>query len=424
MKKLFEKHELFGKILFVSILLLIMGSIGYLLLVAVYHLPTDRMEKNMRESTKIFEAEGNYFRLMEYNNSQLDNYTDGIMLLTASHPNDENAWHAAINAKRYRTASTPADTITEIYGDEEEMPELKSTSYARYWHGYLLFLKPLLFLFGYGQIREIMMFVQLLLFSAVLILVSKRKTKMSLPIFAFWIFLNPVTTILSLQFNTVLIITFLILILILMIEERARIEDIFFWEIFFLIVGAMTSYFDLLTYPLVTLGVPLVLWISLYNQEKLITNIKQIFGISVFWGIGYGGFWGLKWIIGDLITGNSILLDAVGQVVYRTSDKVSDKIIKFSELLHELLSSMRQYTWMLLLVLIGSYFIWGVLKSRKINIKMIMPYVLIGVFPFVWFCALKNHSFGHHWFTYRELAITVFAASTCMMLHGEENKNG
>jgi len=144
----------------------------------------------------------------------------------------------------------------------------------------------------------------------------------------------------------------------------------------------------------------------------------------VFWGIGYGGFWGLKWIIGDLITGNSILLDAVGQVVYRTSDKVSDKIIKFSELLHELLSSMRQYTWMLLLVLIGSYFIWGVLKSRKINIKMIMPYVLIGVFPFVWFCALKNHSFGHHWFTYRELAITVFAASTCMMLHGEENKNG
>ena len=55
---------------------------------------------------------------------------------------------------------------------------------------------------------------------------------------------------------------------------------------------------------------------------------------------------------------------------------------------------------------------------------MILTYVAVGTFPFIWFYVLKNHSFGHYWFTYRELAITVFAAVSCMMLHGEENKNG
>lgn len=422
MKKILKKHEVFRKAICVIALLLAMGIVGYLMLVAVYCVPTDRMQKNMKDSVAIFESESNYARLMTHNNSQLDNYTDGIMLLTASHPRSENVWHAAINAQRYRTASTPAETIIEVYGnDAEEILELKTTTYARYWHGYLIFLKPLLFLFEYGQIREIMMFVQIFLFGAILILLSKRNNKMLLPFFVFWIFLNPVTTMLSLQFNTVLIITFLSMLLMLLIEERVKIEDTFFGGVFFLIVGAMTSYFDFLTYPLVTLGVPLVLWISLDMQKELVSNLKRICGVSIFWGIGYGGLWGLKWLIGDIVTGKSVLSDAVEQVVYRTSDKVSDQVITFSKLLRELLSSMRQYTWMFLVLLIGIYFIWRVVMTKKVKIKMIITYAVIGIFPLIWFYVLKNHSYGHHWFTYRELAITVFAASSCMMLHGEEN---
>lgn len=419
-----KKWSVSKKILFIPALLAALAFCGYLLLAAVYALPTDGMQRNMEDSVSIFESEGNYPRFMKHNNSQLDNYTDGIMLLTASHPRSENVWHAAINAERYRTAPTPAETIIEVYGEGKELLEQTTSKYARYWHGYLLFLKPLLLLFDYGQIREIVMFAQIFLFGAILILLSKRKSKMLLPFFAFWIFLNPAATMLSLQFNTVLIITFLTMLLMLLLEERDKIEELFFWEVFFMIVGAMTSYFDFLTYPLVTLGVPLVLWISLNMQEKLMANLKNIFGVSMFWGIGYGGLWGLKWLIGDLITGRSILSDAVEQVVYRTSDKVSDKVITFSKLLHELLSSMRQYTWMLLVLLIGIYFLWHIAKTKKVRIKMIVTYAVIGMFPFIWFFVLKNHSYGHYWFTYRELAITVFSASTCMMLHGEENKNG
>ena len=135
-----EKRKLVSKIVAVPILLLVLGVVGYLLLAGVYSLPTERMEKNMRESVDIFYAEDNYPKLMEYSNSQLDNFTDGIMLLTASNPNHDDIWKAAINAERYRTSDTPVGTLLDVYGEGVENPD--STYYSRYWHGYLIFLKP------------------------------------------------------------------------------------------------------------------------------------------------------------------------------------------------------------------------------------------------------------------------------------------
>ena len=234
-----EKRKLISKILAVPLLLLVFGIVGYFLLAGVYLLPTDRMEKNMRESVDIFYAEDNYPQFMEYKNSQLDNYTDGIMLLTASNRNHDNIWKAAINAERYRTSDTPVETILDVYGEGMEDPD--STYYARYWHGYLVFLKPLLMLFGYGQIREIMMFVQLGLFAVVLVLLAKKDIKLTIPLFLMWIFLNPVATMMSLQFNTVLLITLLSMIAIIFIDDKYEIKNLYTWMIFFMVIGVVTS---------------------------------------------------------------------------------------------------------------------------------------------------------------------------------------
>lgn len=411
------------KILSVPILLLIYGIVGYFLLAGVYCLPTERMEKNIEESCDIFYEESDYPRLMEYNNSRLDNYTDGIMLLTASHPRNENIWNAAINAERYSTSDTSVDTILDVYGNEEVVEDIESTDYARYWHGYLIFLKPLLILFGYGQIREIMMFVQLGLFAVLLVMLSKRNTKLVIPSFIMWIFLNPVTTMISLQFNTVLTITFATMSAIIWVDEKEYIKSMYGWGLFFLTVGALTSYFDLLTYPLITLGVPLTLWLVLNFSDRVCLNLQNLFQLSSFWGIGYGGMWALKWIIGSMITGKNVIEDAAQQVVYRTSSVVSDTVVTLSRLFHELQYSARQYTWILAMVLLTIYFIYRAIKIKKLNLNMILCFVIISIYPVAWYLAMKNHSFGHHWFTYRELAISIYALSTCMLIHGEE-KNG
>ena len=413
-----EKRKLISKILAVPLLLLVFGIVGYFLLAGVYLLPTDRMEKNMRESVDIFYAEDNYPQFMEYKNSQLDNYTDGIMLLTASNPNHDNIWKAAINAERYRTSDTPVETILDVYGEGMENPD--STYYARYWHGYLIFLKPLLMLFGYGQIREIMMFAQLGLFAVLLVLLAKKDIKLTIPLFLMWIFLNPVATMMSLQFNTVLLITLLSMIAIIFIDDKYEIKNLYTWMIFFMAIGVLTSYFDLLTYPLLTLGAPLALWLVLNLSNRFLENIKNMAHISIFWGIGYGVMWALKWVIGSIITGENVIGDAVEQVAYRTSSVVEDSVVTISKLAHELQYSARQYTWMLALMLLGVYFVYRLIRTRKIDVNMLISFCVIAVFPIAWYLAMRNHSYGHHWFTYRELAISIYAMSTCMLIHGEE----
>ena len=416
-----KKNKIVSKIILIPMLLLIFGIVGYMLLAGVYCLPTDRMEKNMQESCDIFYAESNYPKLMEYNNSKLDNYTDGIMLLTAAYPSEETIWDAAVNAERYRTSDTPVETILDVYADGTENGD--STYYARYWHGYLVFLKPLLLLFGYGQIREIMMFSQLGIFAVLLLLLAKKNLKLTIPLFLTWIFLNPVSTMLSLQFNTVWILTLGTMAAILLLDEKNLINDIYGWGILFFTVGAMTSYFDLLTYPLLTLGAPLALWLVTNSAKHFWKNLWNMAHLSVLWGIGYGGMWALKWIIGSMVTGENVIGDAVEQVTYRTSSVVEETVITFGRLVHELQYSARQYTWIFAMILVAVYFVYRMIRLRKLDITLLVSYFVISVFPVVWYLAMKNHSFGHHWFTYRELAISIYALSTGMLIHGE-GKNG
>ena len=105
-----------GKIALVAILLILSCLVGYMLLVMAYGIPTDYMKGNMSESARIIKTEGRYFRTMNRENSQLDNYTDSLMLLTASHPTTENAWKGAINVSRYyKSDKKPDEVLVDKY---------------------------------------------------------------------------------------------------------------------------------------------------------------------------------------------------------------------------------------------------------------------------------------------------------------------
>lgn len=52
-------------------------------------------------------------------------------------------------------AGNPYFSLYPIYGGKQEAPAVQYVDYARYWHGYLTWLKPLLSIFRYDQIRII-----------------------------------------------------------------------------------------------------------------------------------------------------------------------------------------------------------------------------------------------------------------------------
>ena len=399
-----------------TLLIVLCGSIalGYLLLVLVYCIPTKKMEINLKESAAIFVEEGTYpQKINSYIDSRLDNWTDSLMLLTAVREDSEPAYiSAALNSRNLISDKNPCESLIQIYA-EKNTDNLKSVKYGRYWHGYLVFLKPLLLFFDYGEIRYINMFVQMLLFAFAAVLLSKKERGLYiLPLALSWLFLNPLSTMLSIQFSIVTSIVFSQIIVMLIFEDKYY-KKPFLVVMNFFVLGCIVNYFDLLTYPLVALGIPLAYWFNACELKKR-SNIISVFGniakYCVAWVCGYGGMWIGKWVLGSIVTGENILSDAMNQVAVRTDNTVAQEEFSFTELMGRLFYASNKLVICFAIFAIVLLVIYGMFKKKiKISLNSFVVCSIIGAMPFVWYAVLGNHSWIHFWFAYRELAIFINA---------------
>ena len=284
-------------------LMLAFIAAGTLMLTAVYALPVGRMKSHIADSDELFNYEGIYPQIISgYKSSQLDNYTDGLMYATAIHPGSGNPLKDAMRNARYEYEDTNMvqslnDYANDVSAKEDQRYEI---SYPRYWHGYLVILKPLLLLFNVSEIRMINLVLQGGLLLLVLFLIRKRMgERWQIPVLLMAAVLNPIVLPLSLQFSWVYYIALAGSIVVLWMKKRNPSRYLFL----FLSAGMLTSYLDLLTYPLITLGLPLVLALLLENRMDWVGRLKLTFGAIISWGAGYVAMWAGKWICAWLLGG-------------------------------------------------------------------------------------------------------------------------
>lgn len=383
--------------------------LGILAICLVYLLPCGSLQKHASESLKILKTEGeNPFLLEGYKGSSLDNYTDTLMITQAVYQSEEPFYKAAMLSERKSNGKDqPIESLREYL---ENLQSGEVVSYSRYWHGYLVVLKPLLAVMDYGKIRMLNLAAFLLI--QVLLLIGFLKRKLWRGLVAYTIALCsmfPMAIPKSLQFSSMFYVGSIVILVLLYgyekLEKRA-------WMPFvFLITGMVTSYVDFLTYPVFTLGMPLVVLLVL-SDETAVQKLKKLVQNSIFWVIGYAGMWAGKWVMGSLLTGTNLFADALQVVSERTSHEVYDEKISvifavlrngyiYANLLGVLLAAV-------LVIWIGYY----LLRYRR-NIKNSgwWLYVLVACGPVVWYCVTANHSYIHYWFTFRDLAVTFFALS-------------
>jgi phosphoglycerol transferase MdoB-like AlkP superfamily enzyme len=46
---------------------------------------------------------------------------------------------------------------------------------------------------------------------------------------------------------------------------------------------------------------------------------------------------------------------------------------------------------------------------KKEIVSTVIPYIIVGLYPFIWFLFTQNHSYEHSMFTCRILSASVFA---------------
>ncbi|MCD7835083.1 MAG: hypothetical protein LUG83_00170, partial [Lachnospiraceae bacterium] len=160
------------------ILLALFTAAGLMLLLLVHLIPAGRQQQHVREALPAIEAEFVQSALIDgYPGSFTGGFTDCLMLENAVY---KNPIHSALEQAllMYRGESGEGDgwatgySLVDFLNGEEQTREI---SYARYWHGYLVVLKPLLYLTNFNTIRLLQASVQLLLAGFVVIAFSGKK---------------------------------------------------------------------------------------------------------------------------------------------------------------------------------------------------------------------------------------------------------
>ena len=104
-----------------------------------------------------------------------------------------------------------------------------------------------------------------------------------------------------------------------------------------------------------------------------------------------------------------MLADAIGQVLFRVGAAENEVKTSAIEAIIRNIGANKLYLLLTISVFFG-IILYKILKKENINLKSVNISVLLcAILPFLWYMVVSNHSYIHYWFTYRILAISIYA---------------
>jgi hypothetical protein len=362
-------------------------------------IPNNRIKHNIAESVPALLEQGNYpYAIIHKKEYTLDNFTDGIFLSQNYRIDPKEPVRSAM----LMPIAVWSWDLPETLQQQVEGTDLRYRDYPRYWNGNTLLLRPLLLLSHYSNIRWIMYAVSsLLLFLLFAKLYQKTGLKKMLAFAAGLICVNIFVMQFSLQFFSVAVLGIIGSILVCYNHESnpKSVPLIIF------IIGCLTSYFDMLSTPLITLGLPLIVFLMLRKETSLKEGFKELILYSAIWVIGFACTWASKWLIGTLLTDVNVFADAYENMGLHTGSEVPSRIDVIIQNI-DLLPAAFLYP------VLGFLFLLSVFFFNKKGIKNSILLLFLSIYPIAWYFVLSGHSSIHYWFTYRSLAIFVI----CILL--------
>ena len=393
---------------------------GTLLLTLVFCIPTERIKSHVAESADRMlcgdKAADSAFA--QHIRQHKESYTDSIIVQYAFEKiADQNAFEHAMWAWHY-------DLEEEIWAAEDSLravlagadtSEMHLREYSRYWHGYLLYIKPLLLVISWEQLVWLELVLELVLLAAVFVAAFRKKHPgVAVAVAAGLLFMKPELMMVSLTMSVCLIILLAAVLVLLLRGEWLR-ERGYFPE-FFLCIGILTAYFDFLTYPAATLGFPLCVYFLISERERIFPAVKRIAGYSICWGAGYAGMWASKWVIADAVLGTGTIKDALWNVLGRTEAIGGRPRLNGGRYVISL--NFQEYDSRFYVIAAGALAFLVLLAlvrglGRKLPIKLlletIIPFLMIAAIPFAWIVVVQHHSALHARFTFRILGVASMA---------------
>lgn len=376
-----------------TILCVLLGVYVYALRMA-YSIPNELIAQRVQEDVVVINNTGVYPRIGCGRRTQLDLFTDRHMLNSSIQTGDTALKKAMI------------------------------PSYARYWHGYQVFLRPLLTLLNrQGIVKLYCVLFYALLLAAIYTVFRCIGSDVAIMFALSMGFSYCWAAPLSMQFMTVYVVSLIGVIL------SCRIDNS--W-ILFLCLGSLVNFFDFLTFPLMSLGLPLIIILlrlmhnSNYSGRQGLNTVGEA---VLSWGLGYSTTWIAKWIIASYVLKTSVIQNAIQASFFRVAGNSQYPVNYYEAVMRNVrvfLLGIGPKAGIVLLVLvlvifrvkgILSFQGWRDFKSRcYYQWGRIVPLILVAVMPYIWYLILANHSQIHFWFTFRNQACTFFALGVVWLI--------
>ena len=336
---------------------------------------------------------------------------------------EESEW--AEEGNLYRVISARQDYYTDtvmlerVLAEDEQLSPLGAAmsmnGYGRYWHGYMVLLRPLLLLFSLQEIRYILMWAFFLLTGAAVVQIE-RKLPGGACAFAFLASLVACYIVIiptSLQYSWVFLVLLTASLLLLLHCDRMDESGA---ALLFMAVGMVTNFVDLLTVPLLTLGIPLLLLLELdmhrRGEERVRVLLRRAVCCTFAWCVGFGLCWIAKWCIGSIVLGENVFSSAQDRASMWLGIDVAEGNWRLATLVNNFITFFLPHGRRMLVWLLAPAAAYAVCLARFRHPHWRRALVLLPVcaYPYIWYAVFSYHSFCHTWFTYRTQAMTLMGA--------------
>lgn len=338
----------------------------------------------------------------------LDNFTDALILNQACSGGRDSLLTHILLVPRADGGGEMCQSLLRLTQDD---PTLRTIHYGRYWHGSTFVMRFLLLMIDYVALRALFYILSTLLLLWVALLLYRRMGWMPSALFVLPLLLvNGFVMQFSIQLLPVLMIALGGVVWLL----RHKASPSQFCLLLF-VLGSLTAYFDLLTCPVLTWGLPMCVYLLLRAsahrvRPSLWRGVKEWFYASVLWAVGYGLTWVTKWGLATLLTGENVLHDGAAQFALRAGEYQD-----FSRL-DALLRNADLIGWpyfLLVLVPLVAWTVWAAVRRNRscglAGVHTALLCLFTALAPCLWLMATAQHSYLHYWFTYRTLAVSLMA---------------
>ena len=373
----------------------ILIAVFFVSMTLVYCIPTSWIQGNVEKSIEVLEGEGEYPMYFFYRHSAIiDIHTDKLM------------YESLIQNRDYYNPIQAAMSINQ---------------YPRYWHGYQVLLRPLTVVFQVQELRYLgMLTFHLLFFWSAWLMAKKTK-----PLYAMFYVLTVASGYVvflpvCFQFLTTFLVLFVSLIVLLRRYDKNKPLPAVKWMLYFFVVGMVENFFDFLTYPILTLGIPLVLllWLRVRDEQADFRgNFWFMFKASLTWFFGYALTWISKWLLSAAILGVRYFWRTMSVVQYRLEGSEEEPLDRIGTIQRNLKAWLNVQdggviSWskiaLLILIVAVVLIIWRKLKDWK-TVGAYLPILFVAAYPYIWYLVMSNHSQIHYWYTYRAQLVALFA---------------